>query len=375
MTAETDYLARTDGTFFSTPVFAFDREIGYRCRTGTTRLVSLAKGELIYDNRATYNNCGQHASYDYSPKKKSPDVFRIAVLGDSLTNGINMQRTWTETLQELLRARPDSGREVEVYAFPVDGGGILNWHAVFMRRILPVFEFDALIMGDTTNDYSGKFITAHSTKSGCFIGFLDRGKRTARLGSFKQVFPRMTKYYDVIPEPVMDELVRRARRRGPGPRIAPREYLPADETAALAPRPAGSDESLTAWYGETRLGMLGEIVRACRRRRAAVIYYAMPRRSELILQKKRHRLLRQQACAAALARQLGIVYFDGYDAFSGVTARDAVDLYWLKYDGHWTQPAANAFAGAMAGWIVREQIVTGAGKKHCLAGYRHEVLA
>lgn len=353
-----DLLARTDGVFFSSPPFIFDPVIGYRWRTGTTRVLSIKGGELIYDNRVQFNNWGHHCDYNYAPKKKRPGVFRFIVLGDSFTNGLCMARTWTQSLQELLNARPEHGREIEVYAFPVDGGGILNWHQVFMRQVLPTFEFDALILGDTVNDTGNRFITAHSTTKGCYIGFPEFEKRAKGQRDFKRVFKEMNRYYDVIPETVMDQMSRRARQCGPLPSVKPAKYLPPDEAAVLVKGRAGTDESLIAWYGDQRLGMLREMTDACHKRGARVMYYAMPRRTALLLHQKRGKPLRQQACAQALARTLGADYFDGYSAFAGVSARDVVDLCWLKHDGHWALPGATLFATGIAAWIVRNAVIT-----------------
>ena len=357
----TDYrqiLDRTDGIFYNAPPTTFDPVIGYRWAP-QARILALAKSELIYENRIRFNNYRYHCRYDYQPCKRSPRVFRFIVLGDSFTNGMCMQTTWPESLQDILRARADAAREVEVYAFPSDGGGILNWHEVFMRQILPDFEFDALILGDTVNDAGNTFIVTHSTDTGIYIGFFDYEKRPTSPEDLQTVFPSMTRYYDIVPDAVMDELAARARAR-----LAPASPRPADYTRNLDPAAyflaAGADPdgaALTAWYGERRLAMLARMTDECRKRGAPVIYYSMPRRDALLLWQEHRATLRQQACAAALARQFGMEYFDGYEAFRDVPAEEIVDLHWLKHDGHWAMPAASLFALRMAGWIARTGIV------------------
>jgi len=353
-----ELLKRTDGIFYSAPPTVFDPVVGYRWRP-RTRILSLAKGELIYENQLAFNNYGYHCASDYHPEKKSARTYRIMILGDSFTNGACMPRTWAESLQEVLRARPDHGREVEVYAFPTDGGGILNWHHVFMHQILPTFEFDALILGDTCNDGGNKFIVTHSTDEGAYIGFYDYDKRPVSQTDFQRLFPEMTRYYDIIPESAMDELAKRAMARPPA-KVTVADYLPKDDDAAglMLPTDAATDiESLTSWYGERRLGMLGEMVDACRQRGVSVIYYSMPLRNALLLTKKRSGILRQEAGAAAMAKRFDLDYFNGYRAFKDVSAQEIVDLYWLKYDGHWAMPGANLFALKMAGWLLRKGLI------------------
>jgi hypothetical protein len=353
-----DLLHRTDGIFYSAPPTVFDPVIGYRWRP-RSRILSLAKGELIYENQLFFNNYGYHCATDYQPEKKSARTFRIVILGDSFTNGVCMPRTWAESLQEVLRARPDHGRDVEVYAFPTDGGGLLNWYHVFMHQILPVFEFDALILGDTVNDCGNKFIVTHSTDEGAYIGFFDYEQRPVSQADFQRVFPKMTRYYDVISESSLNELSKRAKARPPA-KITEADYLPKDDDAADLMLPAGANsdpESLTEWYGERRLGMLREMVEVCRQRGVPVIYYSMPNRSALLLSKHRPGILRQEAGAAAMAKRFRLEYFNGYRVFKDVPTRDIVDLHWLKYDGHWALPAANLFALKMAGWLQQKGLI------------------
>ena len=86
----------------------------------------------------------------------APDVYRIAVLGDSFTFGtaIKFEHTWPEALRRNLeRARPNSSR-VEVLNFAMEAIHTGQEVALLENRVL-AFEPDLVIVAVHANDASG----------------------------------------------------------------------------------------------------------------------------------------------------------------------------------------------------------------------------
>jgi len=114
--------------YFNGPCAEFDPIRGYRWVQGCHRTVKLSEESLVYDNTFCINNAGVYSSLDYQPRVPNGVKKRYIVLGDSFTAAEFLEKPLTERLSEF------SGDEVEYYSFALDGGGILNWHSVFLMR-------------------------------------------------------------------------------------------------------------------------------------------------------------------------------------------------------------------------------------------------
>ena len=122
-------------TVFSRPATMWDPISGFKWNNQENRVFCVTNNEIIADNKYKYNNYHQHCSFDYSPKKKSANIYRFVVLGDSFTNDLLLHIAWPETLHYLLNSRKEFTKTFEVYSFPTDGGGLVNWHTTFKELI------------------------------------------------------------------------------------------------------------------------------------------------------------------------------------------------------------------------------------------------
>jgi len=352
-------LEHLQGTFCSAPPTAFDPVMGYRWLPGPIRLIRVISGELIFDSVMSGNNYGYNCSYDFTPQKSSSRIFRFIVLGDSFTAGVYMPMPWPERLQQLLRSRPDRSRDVQVYPFPIDGGGLLNWHSVFMNQILPHFEFDALIIASFFDNLARLFTVLQSDQTGLYYHGYDYSKRPASYEAFEKVRPNMEKLFEVTSGEQIDRIVERIKRENKSAQISPDYYCKewTSESELSPPGYAFSTNAFTKRYSAERLTLFTEIVNACHERDIPVVFCPMPTRQGLLrIRKEKGRLLHRTE-SDGLCRYFDLHYFDGYAIFDGIDAETIVDLYWLKYDAHWGLAASDLFAIKLAEFITRNNIV------------------
>ena len=348
-------------TLFSSPPAKFDPVMGYRWLSGF-HMVRVIKGEVIIDRCPRINSSGYVSEVEYLPKKSSPDIFRIIVLGDSFTNCIYMEHTWPEMLQYLLRSHPEHGKTIEVYGFPTDGGGLPNWHSTFMDKLLPEYDFDALIIGDFGDDLARKFIVFHSTDKDVFIARFDNDKRPRSQEEFTRRFAErrseeFKKIYDIVSDEEIDALLQRLKKVEPA-HVRPEDCFTINDRRELAPdNYVFSSAVFMERYGEPRFAMLSEIVRICKERGFPVIFSCLPTRNGLLIRAKEGRPLLHQVQTRGICEHFDIHYFDGYDIFSHIDPQALVDFYWLKHDGHWGTAAANLYAIKLAEWILMQKII------------------
>lgn len=353
------------GSFFSVPPAEFDPVMGFRWLSDRIRWVGIVNSEVVFDNTFSGNNYGYICSYNYTPKKPSPEIFRFAVLGDSFTAGLELTTPWPERLQQLLCSRAEKCR-VEVYSFAIDGGGLLNWHSVLTKQILPKFELDALIIASWYENLKREFVVYHSDESYMYIKHFAPSQWPTSQKAFEKVRPSMKKLFKVMGERELDRLVSRVRREGKAGSVTVNDYCQ-DWTQESEPAPSGyvfSTDAFIKRYGAERLGLVGDIVEAAKKRGIPIIFCAVPTRQGLLRMRKEDVKLIHRVESEGLCRHFGLAYFDGYEIFDCVDAESIIDLYWLKYDGHWAQAAANLFALRLAEWVTLNGIVTCAKMLH-----------
>jgi hypothetical protein len=356
-----------DGTYYSAPPVAFDHVMGYRWRQGPIRVIRVIKGELIFDNTFSGNNYGYKCPYDFVPKKPSTRTFRFLALGDSFTNGLYMQTPWPQRLEQLLRSRSERWLNVEVYPIPIDGGGLVNWHSLFFNQILPDFEFDGLIIASWYENLGRKFIILDSDETGVFFHSCANEERPKSQVEFREIRSGMRKISEVICDVEIRQIVKRIKSASRPAKVTVDDYCQ-EWGISSAHIPSGSEfssNSLSIPYSARHLAvstpMLADIVDACRDRQVPVIFCAVPTRQGLLRIKRENCTLRHRAESEYLCKRFGMHYFDGYSIFDGISPEAIVDLYWLKYDGHWGVAASDLFALRLAEWITQEGIVPGPG--------------
>jgi lysophospholipase L1-like esterase len=95
--------------------------------------------------------------HEYGPAE--PGVLRILTLGDSFTfgDGVRAAQTWSKQLEASLRRR---GISAEVINAGTSGYGTLQY-AGMMRRLVPLYDPDMLIVMATYNDPGNDLATSH----------------------------------------------------------------------------------------------------------------------------------------------------------------------------------------------------------------------
>jgi len=346
------------GSFFSVSPVVFDLIMGFRWLPGPIRWVGIVNNEVIFDNAYSGNNYGYICSYNYAIKKRSKETFRFVVLGDSFTAGLELSKPWPERLQQVLQSRSEK-RHVEVYPFPIDGGGLLNWYSVFTNQILPEFDFDALIIASWYENLNREFVVYHSDESYMYIKHFAKDQWPMSKEAFEKVRPTMEKLFKVLGVRELEQLVTRVRQEGKSTSVSVDHYCrrwgPESEVA-----PQGYEFSTGNFvnrYSAERLAIFAEIIDACRKRHTPVIFCAVPTRQGLLRIRKENVALIHRTESEGICSHFDLGYFDGYAAFDGVGAKSIVDLYWLKYDSHWAQAAADLFALRLAEWITAKKII------------------
>ncbi len=346
-------------TFCSAPPTAFDAVMGYRWLHGPIRIIRVINSELVFDGALSGNNFGYNCSYDFSFKKPSPRTFRFVVPGDSFTAGVYLPMPWPERFRQLLRSRSDRSRDVEVYPFPIDGGGLLNWHSVFMNQILPDFEFDTLIIASWYENLARNFIISDSDQSGRYVQRFKYDERPRSPDAFKKIRSAMEKIYEIASGHQIDQMVDRIREG------VTHQHVTADqcckewttESELAPPGYAFSPDVFIKRYSAERWTLFAEIVRACLERHIPVVFCAVPTREGLLRIRETGGSLLHRTESKGLCRQFALHYFDGYGIFDGIGAETIVDLYWNKYDAHWGLPASDLFALKLSEWVTDNRLI------------------
>ncbi|MDP6112148.1 MAG: hypothetical protein QGG53_09810 [Planctomycetota bacterium] len=336
------------GTVYNRPPVTFDPILSYRWNPGI-RVVRVAQGEIVFDSSPKINNEGFHCSYDYHREKRER-TFRFIVLGDSFTNDLAVDEAWPETVQHLLRSRPEHATGIEIYGMPTDGGGLPNWYSTLKEYLLPHFEFDGLLIADWGDDLARQWVVSHSNEESMFWDRVDIKERPGSLEEVESNLGNMPKLCEVKTDSEIDQLVSQLKQHANPKSQTPDEC---EGNVELAPEDFEfSPAQFTERYSPDRFDMLSEMVELCREHSKVMVYSPLPTRSEVLhlIQNPAIPLFRQSQ-GEGLCRHFGIHYFDGCSVFNHINPRTLIDLYWLKYDGHWSKAASLQYALALAEWM------------------------
>lgn len=369
-----------EGPLLSGSTAAYDRIAGGRWQPGKAQFVRVSGGNLVYDVDVAFNNRGYPTRLDFAPRK-SPDRLRLAVLGDSFTAGLYLERPWPDRLDEELR-RAGARPRVEVYNFAVDGSGLANWHSIFFGEIVPGFEFDALVIARWGDDLRRDFIAYHGREDGVYFTYLPDDRRPADAAELVAAHgDRMGKLISTVDGETIAEIRRELR---------PWRLLPPDfyfvkfaraqwRLAAHAREerrwrgsallPATPDHPsrdeieayLRSTLGDARARKLVEILDHCRRRNVPVILATVPSRPAIAIRKAGGPIPEDRQELARIAAAFGTHFFDGYEAFVEVPAERLPD-HFLPGDDHWNQQGSDRFARAFAAWLREEWLPRSVGR-------------
>lgn len=341
-------------TVISAPAVKFDPLLGFRWRPGSSRIMRVINKEVVFDYEFTMNRQGFHSKRDYQYRKPQ-GTYRVIVLGDSFTNEI-YQDPWIDTMNSMSKTQ---NKNIEWYAFGIEGGGLHNWHQIFFKEIVPNYEFDAVVLAGYEDNLGRGFTIFDATEAHIAIGrFPDTPKSNA---DFQKNFrPRMGNGMKIVPaekfsglkrdltsfnfewRPLRAYLTRYLVKKIFSDSSSKSNRGAFEYTAEMTP--ARVFETARQKYSAKYMEFLTQIAWYCRKNNRRIILASVPDRDLLrSYLGKPHPLNRHQLEFIGLAKYLGIEYFDGYRVFDDIHKSRVPEMY-LKYDGHWSYPGATRFA-------------------------------
>ena len=376
---------REQHAFVTPDITEFDPVAGYRWRRGLNRYAYVINGHVVYDQRFSGNAQGYAAPYDFL-ERKQPGVFRIVVLGDSFTAGEFLGLPWPYRVNELLKEK--SKRKFEVYSFAVDGGGIVNWHELFFKEIVPHYEFDAVVFAVFGDDLSRPFSIYQTSDEGWYFSrVVDPPKSVQEF--LVKVRPNMSRLGEVKTDEQISALVEPLKHwhwAKPGlylaQMVANRMRTKSRDEKSRGSRPLSrpplepeTPEPKTydpAWSlrHDYKVPLayrvkLAEMLKYCQKHQIPAIVSVIPSvipdpggflrtpKEKWIPYEGQWYESRLQVAMAAYAERYGAEYHDGYRAFDGLSMNQIRDEYWLHFDPHWNTKGSDHYARNLAEFILK----------------------
>lgn len=123
---------------------------GYRRSKNERLIFELEPGYLIKSSKALISRQGLNDRY--FPPKKDPEIFRIAVVGDSVSFGwkVGPENSFPKVLESILKE--DEKKKFEVINFSVPGYNISQEYELIKTKVLK-FEPDLVVLVYCCNDF------------------------------------------------------------------------------------------------------------------------------------------------------------------------------------------------------------------------------
>jgi hypothetical protein len=306
----------------------FDPIRGYRLTKIPSRVARVTHGTIEFVGTVKGNAQGFPDADDWT-FKKSPDVKRYLVFGDSFSAGTNLDINWPDRVE---RANP----HLQLLNVSTDGAGLANWHSN-LTRLMMDYDFDAVIFAVYPGDLRRSFTASeHRNADRPLFG---------RFGWEPSAFPRSLAeamrglrpldgpYASRIVSTEKFNAALEAKRFGGA---APSRPWIASRIYELASRPVpqrpviGDEEAASA-----RLAMIRDMRVAINGKPVVVVH--LPTREEAVS----HSHLTGEA--RDFAAQLGAKFWDGGEALDGLLATEIRQSF-LPYDGHWNKIGSDRFA-------------------------------
>lgn len=341
---------------FNAPVAKFDSVTGYKWLQQETNVIKISGNKIEYINSFKGNNKGYHADKDYFFQKPS-DTYRIMVLGDSFTDAYFLASPWTERWEKQLNQEND---QFEVYNFGINGGGIVNWHRIFFREIVPHYTFDAVVLAVFGNDLQRDFFFMHHEANQALLGYAD----ASQLDQFDSILQHAERYNSIITDTQWSRikeiyerpinwktadflslewvynkvalLMKSAQEPAGLKRVVEEYILPDKQSVHLA--------SIEQKY-EDKLILLSEIIQYSKVNDKDVFILCIPEMAGARISLSG---MKPQIAAELemLAKKHEVHFWSGYSAYSKADT-SLPNRHFMVPDGHWNQKGADFFADAI----------------------------
>jgi len=332
----------------------FDPIRGYRWLGNDIRNFKTHQNEVVYDNHFYPNNQGWIMKQEYSHKKKDSAKTRWMLLGDSFVAGIMLETNLPNRAQQILNDSLGNG-EVELYSFGVDGGGIMNWHNVFFKEIIPNYEFDGLIIAPYADNLYRDFMVMLIKENG-FMGRIDAVDWSEGDSILREDFKALKPYDNIYTDVEIDQLLLNHSKEFDWPlkknllRLmkkikSPRKLNLVNEVSTI--------KDLNRKMGTQKSKQLDEIITWCKLQNKELVLASIPSLVELKndLQGKQNQHRKEMGIIAA---EYQIDYLDGYTAYKDLNEEE-VNAHWLRFDAHWNQKGSDRYAEYFAKYLMNHR--------------------
>ncbi|HEX3872875.1 MAG TPA: SGNH/GDSL hydrolase family protein, partial [Solirubrobacteraceae bacterium] len=318
----------------------FDPIRGYRLTRTPSRFLRATDGRLEYIATIRGNSQGFPDRDDFGPRRTSAGVPRLAVFGDSFTEGQYLGQSWPDRAEDLAR---EAGQPVELLNFALGGAGLANWWSVLTKLVVAEnYEIDGVLFvvfaGDlrrefTVSDHQGRvrplFGRTPSWDPATYPTSLDAARSFLKEQDFAILSPAEFEravqghWPRGVSRPVQPYILTHIWRR---------VVLNWPGRAPGAPPPP--DES-----GRDRL--IADIRRVLEERHLPALVVHIPDRAELIDVGRSPEAMRRES--RAFAEAIGARFLDGGLIFEGLSRAEIRGLF-FPHDGHWNQAGSDRFA-------------------------------
>lgn len=357
--------------YFNGPCASYDPIRGFRWNPGEHRITKIVNDVVIYDQFFEINNAGIYASQDYLPAKKDSTTLRYLVFGDSFTAAEFLENPWHEQVN---RMAAEQGAGFELYAFGVNGGGLVNWHRTFFLELKDQYDYDGIIFAIFGNDLERDFFVMHHTDTDGLTGYLDTVPGSAA-ELLSDLGDELQPYAPFKPDEVIDREIADVRQKEarsfdfrPGcyvakaiislpfiviqrrqfdqfmrPLLAPVSEIPEYEDFIQDTEHKTPEyEDLIQDLELKHLQLLDTILEHCQTDQKSIIISTLPYKDALPYQRNNMELI-TYTHAKTLANQYGATYIDASKIYESMTPK-AAEADFLPYDIHWNQQGSDRFA-------------------------------
>ena len=324
----------------------FDPILGYRLTKVPSRVAAISRGRVDFLGLLRGNSHGFESRFDFGPERDSPGAQRIAILGDSFSNGAEMDWNWPDRVQQAAIERHEP---IELLNISMGGWGLANWSNAVTRFLEPQnYQLDGLVFAVWHSDLVRPFRFSDYTG-------LDRVAGGHALSWDPATYPRtaeearplqvLSDFAYIVSREQFDQALRGewtppAHRRF-------RLYLASAVTARLerwlrqrrnsmpSPGPVGFDPG--------REKAIRDIRRYVDERHIPVMVVYVPSIDVLLGERRAGRPFEE---TKLFAEELGGVFVDGSQAFANMTPAQLQEN-WRTFDYHWNQAGSDHFAEFM----------------------------
>jgi len=324
----------------------FDPIRGYRVTTTPARSARITDGKIEFVGTLRGNAQGFFGWQDIGPKRENAYLRRIAIFGDSFTEGHYLGQCWPDRAQDLTRER---GVPVQFLNFAQTGAGLANWWSVLTKIVeAENYEIDGVVFAVWEGDLRRRFTVWTPSDS--------------RDSSPRMLFGRCTSW-DPRTYPETLEAARPFLReedryllsseefegalQGQWPPSISRSFQPFLASrvwhlvsSRLGPKP----EPLPRGAGGSNAKLVGDIRRYLDSKHLPVLVAHLPVRERLFAQGHGTTDLFEET--RDFARALSATFVDASELFAGMNRRE-IQGFFLPHDNHWNQKGSDRFAQFM----------------------------